>query len=133
MRGVTALRELLAELPVSEELLAPLASVVNELEERVTVGAAALVQLQSLKEIIDARYFKRGEPCPMCTGPGKHTTSCYVPLSAGWDLLNEHEAIVRENNELRAALALHLPHNGKLIKAGRMSLKDRARNATPSE
>ncbi len=133
MRGVGTLRALLAEMPVSDEQLAPIATLVNKLEEKLTVGAAALVQLQSLREVVDARFFKRGEPCPMCTGPGKHTTSCYVPLSAGWDLLNEHEAIVRENNELRAALALHLPHNGKLIQAGRMSLKDRARMMPSSE
>jgi hypothetical protein len=121
------LRSLLAELPVTDEELAPLSAIVNRIEEKILAGAAANVRLQSLQVAVDARYLKKSLPCPVCNRLGVHTESCYLAAATGWNLLNEHEAVVNENNELRAALARHLPHNGKLVKPGRLSLRDRAR------
>lgn len=86
--------------------------------------------MQSLERFVDMRYFKQGDPCPFCHQNSKHSQQCYMRSTTGWDLLAEHEATLNENDELRRALAVHLPHNGKSVLSGGKyrGLKSRARN-----
>lgn len=126
------LRHLLAELPCSDAELVPVAEVVNRIEEALLTTASITARMQSLEQAVGGRYFKRGEPCPICNQMSKHSSTCYLRPSTGWDLLTEHEATLHENDELRAALAQHLPHNGKMILSGRpyVGLKQRARSGS---
>jgi len=120
---------MLSELPLSDAELEPLAGVVNKIEEQLLSVAAITARVQSIERSVDARYFKRGDPCPICSCTSRHSNTCYLRASTGWDLLTEHEATLHENDELRQALAQHLPHNGKMVLAGQpyRSLKQRAR------
>jgi hypothetical protein len=129
LNDLRVLRHLLSELPLSDEQLAPVAGVVNRIEEALLSTAAITARMQSAEQSVDARYFKRGEPCPLCHHNSKHSQTCYLRSSTGWDLLAEHEATLNENDELRHALAQHLPHNGKMVLSGGQykSLKARAR------
>lgn len=129
MNDVRVLRHFLAELPLSDVQLEPVAGVVNKIEEALLTTAAVTARMQSIERSIEARYFKRGEACPLCNQMSRHSPTCYLRPSTGWDLLAEHEATLHENDELRAALAQHLPHNGKMILSGRqyVGLKQRAR------
>lgn len=132
MSTVDQLREALAALPhVSDEELATVSALLNKVEHENITGAAAVVSLQSARQAVEHLYIKRGEKCPLCHRTYKHAGTCYLRGAVGWDLLEEHEATLRENDQLRAALAQHLPHNGKLIRAGGKyrSLKERARMA----
>jgi hypothetical protein len=97
--------------------------------EGLALEAQALkVQLASIRKLCESGW-PRGEPCRLCKQVGSHTPNCYVRASVGYDLLAEHEATLRENDQLRAALAQHLPVNGKHITTGGKfrSLRDRAR------
>lgn len=87
---------------------------------------AALSQVASIRALCEAGW-PRKEPCRLCKGVGTHSAVCYVRGSAGYDLLNEHEATLRENDELRAALATKMPVNGKHILSGEkyVSLRQR--------
>lgn len=131
MNDVRTLRHFLAELPLSDAQLEPVAGVVNKIEEALLTTATITARMQSLERAFEARYFKRGEACPMCSQMSRHSATCYLRPSTGWDLLGEHEATLHENDELRAALAQHLPHNGKMILSGRpyVGLKKRARGS----
>lgn len=132
MNTVDQIREALSALPhVSDEELAAVSTLLNKVEQENVIGAAAVTSLQSARKIVEHRYLKRGEKCPLCHRERKHAATCYLCGAVGWDLLDEHEATLRENDHLRAALAQHLPHNGKMIRAGGTyrSLKERARMA----
>ena len=128
------LRHLLSELPITDEQLAPVAGVVNRIEEALASTEATQARVQSLERLVDQRYFKQGDACPFCHQNGNHTLRCYLRSSTGWDLLSEHEATLHENDELRQALALHLPHNGEMVlKGGKYrGLKARARTRPQS-
>jgi hypothetical protein len=129
LNALRRLRALLADLPLSDLQLNPVSGVVNQIESEMLEGAAAVLALGSLQQMIDVRFFGHSRPCPICAQHKTHATTCYVRKATGWDLLDETEATIRENDELRRALARHLPHNGKTILAGQpyRSLKDRAR------
>jgi len=129
LNDIRVLRHLLAELPLADTELSPLAGVVNRIEEALTTTAVITARIQSIERAIDICFFKRGDPCPLCSRKSKHSPTCYARASTGWDLLAEHEATLHENDELRSALAKHLPHNGKMVLSGGKyrSLKDRAR------
>ena len=118
MNDLRVLRHLLAELPLTDEQLAPVAGAVNKIEEALATTEATKARVQSLERLVDMRYFKQGEACPFCHWNAKHSTTCYLRDSTGWDLLAEHEATLHENDELRQALAVHLPHNGKMVLSG---------------
>lgn len=115
-----------------DEVLESLAVEVKRLrqvrEEAEIEARAVKVHLASIQRMCEARWV-RGDPCPLCNQLGHHSGSCYARSSIGYDLLNEHDATVRENDSLRAALAAKLPVNGKHILAGGkyVSLRDRVR------
>lgn len=100
----------------------------QDLEGLQTENGALKVQLASIRKLCEAGW-PRGEPCRLCKAIGHHTPNCYVRGSVGYDLLQEHETTLRENDQLRAALAQHLPVNGKNIVRGGAyrSIRDRAR------
>jgi hypothetical protein len=120
---------MLAELPLSDAQLEPVAGLVNRIEEALASTEATQARVQSIERFVDQRYFKTGEPCPVCHRNSKHSQTCYMRPTTGWDLLAEHEATLHENDELRQALAVHLPHNGKMVLSGGKykGLKARAR------
>jgi len=91
-----------------------------------TKAAALASQLASIRALCESGW-PRGEPCRFCKKIGHHSEVCYIRGSAGYDLLNEHEATLRENAELRAALAAKLPTNGKHLLSGEkyVSLRQR--------
>ena len=128
MNDLRVLRHLLSELPLSDAQLEPVAGVVNRIEEALISTEATQARVQSIERFVDMRYFKQGEPCPFCRRNANHSKTCYMRSSTGWDLLSEHEATLHENDELRKALAVHLPHNGKLVLSGGRyrGLKERA-------
>lgn len=132
MSTVDQLREALAKLPASDGELEVVSGLINKVEREHMAGAASTVALQSIINVVDNVFFKYGSPCPVCRRERKHSVNCYLRASGGWDLLAEHEATLHENDELRSALAKHLPHNGASIRAGAgyRSLKDRARRKT---
>lgn len=129
MNDIRVLRHLLAELPLTDEQLEPVAGVVNRIEEALLSTEATQARVQSIERAVDMRFFKRGDPCPFCHRNAKHSKTCYMRPSTGWDLLSEHEATLNENDELRKALAVHLPHNGGMVLSGGryLGLKARAR------
>ncbi len=135
MSTVDRLREALAALPVSDVALESVSRLINKVEQENTTGAAAQAALQSARGIVEQIYLKRGDACPLCRSVRKHSPNCYLRGSGGWDLLGEHEATLKENDELRAALARYLPHNGAAIRSGGRyrSLKDQARMTPPSD
>lgn len=94
----------------------------------VTESKALKSQLASIRKLCEAGW-PRGEACRLCKQVGSHTQNCYVRNSVGYDLLEEHEETVRENERLRAALAPHLPVVGKhLLQGGQVrSPRDIAR------
>lgn len=110
------------------DLLHTLTPQLNKLHAAATRADASATQLASIQRVCEAGWH-RGEPCRMCQRVGKHADTCYVRAGTGYDLLCEHEATVRENDELRAALAVRLPVNGKHILAGQQhkGLRQRAR------
>lgn len=91
-----------------------------------TRAEALATQVASIRALCESGW-PRGEPCRFCKKVGSHSEVCYVRGSAGYDLLNEHEATLRENAELRAALAAKLPVNGKHLLSGEryVSLRQR--------
>lgn len=99
-----------------------------------TENGALKVQLASIRKLCEVGW-PRGEPCRLCKGIGQHTPNCYVRGSVGYDLLEEHETTLRENDQLRAALAQHLPINGKnIVRGGNYrSVRDRARGGRFSQ
>lgn len=99
-------------------VLDTLAPQVKQLQEAVTKHTAASVQLAALQRVCEHGW-QRGEPCRVCQGIRRHADTCYVRAGTGYDLLAEHEATLRENDELRVALAKRLPVNGKKIMEGR--------------
>ena len=96
---------------------------VMELEIQVKAMAT---QLASIRSVCEAGW-NRGDPCRLCNHIGAHAQTCYIRTSVGYDLLEEHEATLRENAELRAALAARLPVNGARILGGKKYLSLRAR------
>jgi len=130
LNDIHVLRHLLSELPLSDEQLEPVAGVVNRIEEALLSTEATQARVQSIENFVDMRFFKQGEPCPLCHRNSYHSKTCYLRSSTGWDLLAEHEATLHENDELRQALAIHLPHNGKTVLSGGTyrGLKARARS-----
>lgn len=98
-------------------VLAALAPQIKRLQADSTKHAAASVQLAALQRVCEHGW-QRSEPCRMCNGLHRHSDTCYVRTGTGYDLLAEHEATLRENEELRAALAKRLPVNGKKIMEG---------------
>lgn len=129
MNDIRVLRQLLADLPLSDAQLEPVAGVMNRIEEALLSTEATLACVQSIERFVEMRYFRQGAPCPLCQRNGKHSKTCYLQTSTGWDLLSEHEATLHENDELRSALAIHLPHTGKSVLSGGKyrGLKARAR------
>lgn len=94
---------------------------------RLTTQVQALsTQLASIRALCEAGW-PRGEPCRLCRRTGSHSEVCYVRAGAGYDLLEEHESTLRENAELRAALAAKMPVNGKHILSGEKYVSLRAR------
>lgn len=99
---------------------------------------ALRIRCASIQKVCEAGW-PRGEPCRICRHVGRHTDTCYVRFGTGYDLLEEHEACRRENDELRAALASHMPVNGKHILAGqkvkslRSKMRDRFLHREPPE
>jgi len=89
----------------------------GQLAEVVIERDANKVVVQSLRKLAD-HEMRTGKRCRVCGHAPRHAGTCYLLASTGYDLLNEHEATLRENSELRAALAKHLPVNGKQIVAG---------------
>ena len=83
---------------------------------QITVNALS-VQLASIRKLCEAGWM-RGEPCPLCKRLGVHSDVCYARTATGYDLLEEHAATLRENHDLRVALAQRLPVNGERILAG---------------
>lgn len=85
------------------------------------------VLLASIRKVCEAGW-RVGEPCRLCGRIGRHSETCYTLKATGFDLLEEHDATVRENDSLRAALAAKLPVNGHHIKSGATykSLRERA-------
>lgn len=110
------------------EVLNSITAQVDKAQAAATAFNALALQFASLKRVCEAGW-ARGEPCRFCQGVRKHADTCYVKSGTGFDLLCEHEATVRENDELRVALAARLPVNGKHILAGQkhMTLRQRAR------
>lgn len=103
-------------------------SAIEELQARIDELEKQLVEAQverdsyrasseSLRRLIE-QEMRRGVPCRICGHTGKHARTCYALSSTGYDLLNEHEDTLRENAELRQALAVHLPVNGHHIRVG---------------
>jgi len=109
-----------------------MAGVVDQLEEALMATEAVLSRMQSIERSVDAMYFKRGDPCPFCHHSSVHAQTCYMRATTGWDLLSEHEATLRENDELRQALAVHLPNSAREVLQGKgyCGLKQRARNGS---
>lgn len=95
----------------------------NDVEIRLR---ALTIQIESIRKVCEAGW-AHGEPCRLCTRIGRHSDTCYIRTSTGFDLLDEHEATVRENDELRAALAARLPVNGERLLAGSPHLSLRAK------
>lgn len=106
----------------------PLNGPAPDFEGMTTELKALKAQLASVRKLCEAGW-PRCEPCRLCTGVGTHADTCYVRASTGYDLLEEHETTVRDNERFRAALAQFLPHQAKHIIRGGVyrSLRDRAR------
>lgn len=99
----------------------------SRVEELEVENKALSVQLASIRSLCEAGW-PRGEPCRLCNRVKTHSDVCYVRMSSGYDLLNEHEATLRENDELRMALAARLPavNRDKLLSGERyLSLRSR--------
>jgi len=99
-------------------VLLAIAPQIKQLQSMATKHSAASVQLAALQRVCEHGW-QRGDACRVCQGMHHHSDTCYVRTGTGYDLLAEHEATLRENDELRAALAKRLPVNGKKIMEGR--------------
>lgn len=86
---------------------------------------ALRIHIQTLRALCD-REMERGLRCRLCGQKVVHSDTCMTRASTGYDLLQEHEDTVHENDELRAMLAKHMPR-GQEILAGAKPSSARAR------
>lgn len=88
------------------------------IEELLVVAEANAVRLESMRAVVDGQQ-PRGTRCPFCHRARGHAETCYLRSGTGFDLLAEHEATLRENDELRRALAPHLGKTAQAVLTGK--------------
>lgn len=128
MKEIDELRVLLVG---DEDALASL----KIIDELLVAAEANAVRIESMQRILKL-HMKQGRHCPFCNkGSEGHSSACYARKTTGFNMLEEHEATIRENDELRHALAPHLSEPAQEVLRSRpyRSLRDRLRHREATE